>query len=225
MPKRFVRKRNFRRRGRKAAWYNKKYSAVSLGKLALRKIWKLKGLVNSEMHKHDVVFTGDNMTITGSLTHITGVAIGDSYSTRTGNSMYVRAVNIQGTITWNSAGGGVQMCRMMIIQDTQQVGDTAPGVFDVLDNITSVNPYSAHLNPTTVGRFRILRDYKVALDGVSSAVSKVNINLPMRHHVRFNGVNGTDIQRGGLYILLCSNKPTSNYPIFYADCRVSFHDN
>lgn len=215
----FVKRRFVKRRrlGRRKAPYG---GFIKSAAWAARQIWKLKGLVNSEMYKLDTAWATSAIT-QGSTSHRTGVAQGDGDGERTGNSIFVRAYNFKGIITRNSSGASIQTVRISLIIDTQQVGDTNPSYTDIYE---SVSPF-AHLNSNTVGRYKVLWTQTYVLDSVQRPFALVNINLPMRHHVRFNGTSASDIQRGGIYMCFATDEPGVNQPSIAGEHRLSYHDN
>jgi len=226
-------KRKYVKRGRRR-FYRKKASggfggmsvasAWKTAKWAAQQAWKLKGLVNSEMLKFDTNEAGSTVTSAGTyVSHLTAIAIGDTDNTRTGNSIYVRAVNLHGRVVYNATAGVTPtFLRLMIVIDSQQVGDTLPSIGHVID--TTVGGYQAHMLSTTVGRFKVLYSRIITNDSVQNTVKPFEINLPMRHHVRYNGSAGTDIQRGGIYVLAISSEAV-NGPKLIWNARVSYHDN
>lgn len=226
--KRVSKKRYRRRRSRynsNSSWggWFRKNTAKGLAASAMIGVEYLKGLVNSEMHKCEVGFNGTTIPITGSVTHLSPVAVGDTYADRTGNSIYARALNIRYTASWNQTTAGLQQIRLMVVQDTQQVGDTTPSISDILDS-SAVNYTLAHMAPNSVGRFKVLKSIRFDLTSVYQSQTS-EINIPMRHHIRYNGTAATDIQKGGLYLVVASNVVSSNFPFLYAQSRLSFHDN
>lgn len=223
MPRKYANRRKVQRRRRRTrpGFFNQKYSVNQIARAAWKGVWKLKGLVNSEMHKLDMsaINVVDN---SGLLDPMCKVGVGDTYADRTGNSVFARSLNIKGVASWNpSVTTGTQMLRLACVQDNQQIGDTNPSYTDVYEAASSV----AHLNPATVGRFKILYDKTIPLSAQVPLVP-YEINLPMRHHVRFNGTGNTDIQKGALYFSQIagiqggSTGPTNSYR-----ARLSFHDN
>ena len=46
----------------------------------------------------------------------------------------------------------------------------------------------------------------------------------IRHHVRYNGPNAQDLQKGGIYLALVSSQST-NVPAINYQIRVGYHDN
>lgn len=194
---------------------------ISKAAWAARQVWKLKGLVNSEKYKLDLVQSNQNVTDTPSAIHITAVAQGDGDSQRTGNSIYCRSVNGKFFLYRSTSGDQVQTVRLSLVMDSQQVGDTTPGYTDVYEAATPVS----HLNSNTVGRFKVLWSNTYCLDVVKGLSIPIEMNVPMRHHARFNGAASTDIQRGGLYLMMVSTQGTSNYPILNGEIRLSYHDN
>lgn len=199
-------------------------SAWKTAKWAANAAWKLKGLVNSEMLKLDTNEAGSTITTSGTyVQHLTAIAQGDSDVTRTGNSVFVRAVNIKGRSVYNATLGAVpSFIRIMLVIDTQQVGDTSPTINGVID--TTNGGYQAHMLNTTVGRYKVLYSKIFTNDSVQNTVKSFDINIPLRHHVRFNGTASTDIQKGGIYIMAISSEVT-NGPKLIFNARVSYHDN
>ena len=210
-------KRRFNR-AKKAGW---SYSnAFAMAKSALSQIWKIKGLINSEMFKLDS--TSNIITIDGNTPAsyaITNVAQGDGEGQRTGNSIFCRAYNLKGYLV-KAATPTNTMVRIAVIMDIQQVGDTAPTWSNIYES-TSVN---AHLNSDTVGRYKILFNRLYRMD-TSKINTPVFINIAMRHHVRYNGTASTDIQKGGLWLLVSSDQTSTSSPTFVYDSRLSYHDN
>lgn len=104
------------------------------------------GLVNSEVFKHDINYSTpiDN---TGVLIPLTGLAEGNGDDDRTGNSIFVRSVNLDGSLAIN--GTNNTLVKIALIKDTQQQSDSTPSYTDVYES-ASIN---THLNSNTVGRF------------------------------------------------------------------------
>lgn len=222
-PRRSYGRKQMRRRpgASKKPWYQKSYSALSLAKQALAGLWKLKGLVNSELYKLDNQDTGTIITDAGTYSvHLTNIAIGDGDSDRTGNSVYVRSLDLRGQFIYNTTGTDPQFVRLALVLDTQQIADTPPTYTQIYNGAD----YNAHLNPDTVGRFKILYSKVFALDNVNSLERMINIRKIMRHHVRYNGSTINDIQKGGLFLVACSSEPTNGPKIIW-NCRTSYHDN
>lgn len=216
--KRRYRKRGYRRR--RVAWYNRKYSVAQLATKAIKGVSYLKGLVNSEKFKHDTTGSG-TYSNNGSVLHLTNIAQGDGDGQRTGNSIFVRNVSFRGTLVRASQDERV---RVMLFIDKQQIGDTIPAPTDVLTTTGTTNAVYSFLNPNTVGRFSILRSRLYSLTADRPTIA-LNWNVNLRHHVRYNGTTGSDIQRGGIYMLIISTASSGNGITLERVCRVSYHDN
>lgn len=208
------RRRGFKRR--RTGWGGYLRTGMSLA----RQVWKLKGLVNSEMFKYDVAFTPTSVT-TAPITNLCAVAQGDGDAARTGNSIFCRSWNFSGSLIHNSSGATTQFVRISVIMDSQQISDTLPTYSNIYE---SSSPY-AHLNSDTVGRYKVLFSQMYMVNNSDKAAVPVRINLPMRHHVRYNGAASGDIQRGGLYLCIATDEPTANYPTWQGEYRLSYHDN
>lgn len=210
------RKRYYRKRGYGANRYCKP-KAMDYARAAYSGVKYLKGLVNSEVFKHNVTIAAGTSS-TGSVTHLSGIAIGDGDSTRTGNSIFTKYLSFRANVAVNPSATAT-ILRMVIFQDKQQVGDGTPAVSDVLETSSVVSS----LNQNSVGRFKIIRDINIALN--DTVINKyIKRYIKIKTHIRYNGTAGSDIQRGGLYCLLISNEAT-NAPGIDMDMVLGYHDN
>lgn len=219
--RRTFKRRTFKRR-RSTPWYNRKYSVAQMASKAIKGVNYIRGLVNSEMLKQDFSTSSALDIATGVVTHLTAFAIGDDDFNRTGNSIYVRHIYSRGEIVMDSAATSTTV-RLMLVQDTQQVGDTSPVVNDIIGGTDNSFKVYRPLNADTVGRFSILYSRNFILNSQRPSVL-FNIRKTMRLHVRYNGTATTDIQRNGLYLVAFSNEAT-NTPDISSITRVSYHDN
>lgn len=217
----YARKRKTYKR-RSTPWYNRKYSVAQMASKAIRGVNYIRGLVNSEMFKSDFSTNATSLDITGSVTNLTGIAIGDDDFNRTGNSIYVRHIYTRGQIEIDSSATATTV-RVMLVCDTQQIGDGTPAVSDVIGGAANEFLVYRPLNADTVGRFNILYSRSFNLNTQRPSLL-FTIRKSMRLHVRYNGTAGTDIQRNGLYLMCFSDEPT-NTPELKAVTRVSYHDN
>ena len=188
--RRRARGRTFRRRrGRSLPWYARKYNAMQLASAAWRGVRYVKGLVNSEMF-HNTIDNTNNPTPLGTIVPLTNIAIGDSAVTRTGNSLFVRSIVMNMNCSQNASALDNTFIRMVLFIDTQQVSDTAP----VSGDIFATTGPNALINLDSAGRYKFLKTWEFALSTQNPAkVIKYYKNL--RHHVRYNGPNSTDVQK------------------------------
>lgn len=199
-------------------------SAMATATAAYYGVQRLRGLVNSEMNKADygaAPTVSDNPAQT--LIHLSAVAIGDSASQRTGNSIYARALN--GTLTFERSAASTTVAtyvRMMLVQDTQQIADSGGASLTAVSDVLQ-SDWESHLNQATVGRFKVLKSKIIMLNSQYPSAT-LKFNKAMRHHIRYNGTLSSDIQRGGLYLVLLSNEAT-NVPTVRYNIRLSYHDN
>lgn len=208
-------RRNLRRgyRGLRFAYRHRSTAAK-----ALALAYSLRGKVNSEMYKLDNGGSSaiDNVT-SNSLIHLSAIAQGDGDTARTGNSIFARSLN--GNINFEkNTSATYTYVRCMILMDTQQIGDTTPTVANVLQS-----DWASHLNTATVGRFKVLYSKIIVLNSNRPSI-QVKFNKAMRHHIRYNSTASSDIQKGGIYMLLTSSEST-NTPTIRYNLRLCYHDN
>lgn len=217
----YGRKRRYPRKNNTYMGKVKRYTgyAYKAYKMAM---W-LKRLVNVEIKKLDGdIYSGASVTNTGSVTQLTAVAQGDTDLTRNGNSIKPLSLLMKGEIQMSTSASN-SVVRVMVFKDTQQVADTSPSVGDVLDG-SFTNLYLAPLNNETVGRFKVIYDklFRLNIQGKSSAI--INVYKKLYGHVRFNGSASTDIQKGGIYLLVVGDEPT-NIPSITLQTRICYSDN
>lgn len=217
--RRYKRRYNRRRYNRRPR-YTTMGAAGFLAKKAIRGVRYLKGLVNAEKYHLDTVVSGAIST-TPSVTHLTAIATGDGDGARTGNSILMRGLSF--SMTWNmNASATNTWIRMVLVQDTQQIGDTTPAFTDIFDSGSS-NIINL-LNKNTLGRFKILRDKVISFSSNSKTDYSKKGFIRFYNHVRYNGTASSDIQKMGLYLLFVSNEAT-NTPTVSSVWRVFYYDN
>lgn len=203
-------------------WYERKYTPYQLARNAYNGVQYIRRLINVERKKVDFSTTGWTFTPSGSVTSLCAIAQGDGDNNRTGNSVRLQYLLWRGSIA-RDAAASTSLCRIMIIKDLQQIADTSPGVTDILDQDVAL-PTDAPLNSNTVGRFKVLADKRIRLDDATGTEKMFKFYLPLNHHVRYNGANTTDVQKGNVYALIVSLDPTYP-PTIQGFCRIAYTDN
>ena len=194
---------------------------VSIGQMA-QSAWQgvryLKGLVNSELHVLDVSGFVAPATA-GDTIALSALAQGDQISERTGNSVLAKRLYIRIKIDKHATPTSSTL-RYAVVRDSQQVGDTNPSYEQVFSPGGGV---LSALNSANLGRFTLLSEGLVVVD-TDNPTKVLVLNVPMSSHIRFNGSAYTDIQKNGLYLVVCSTEAT-NTPTFTYRSRLMFHDN
>lgn len=194
---------------------------MQLASAAWRGVRYIKGLVNSEMF-HNTLTGAASPLNTGMIIPLSDIAVGDTSVTRTGNSIFARSLTFNINASQNPSSVRNTFVRMILFQDNQQIGDTAPTQSDILE---SSSPLSL-LKTGTAGRFKIMKTWEFTLSTQNPAkVIKYYKNF--RHHIRYNGVEATDIQKGGLYLLVNTSETiiSDQPPRIDYNIRLGYHDN
>lgn len=205
------------------SWYFRKgksvYKMLKYQGLAIK---ALQEVVNVEVKQLTTEGT-INPSTSGTIVHLSALTQNDTQSGREGNSVKTKFLGLRATSKNNaSATSGIQT-RVILFRDKQQVSDTSPSVSDVLSSDGDIT--NAFLNPATVGRFQILWDKTIytSADGAREQ-HHFKLNLTPKQHIRFNGTASSDIQKGGLYMLVASDQPT-NTPTFVYTVNLKYFDN
>lgn len=197
---------------------NNAMKTAALAKSAYYGVRYIKGLVNSEM-LHNQGNSSGAVSSTGTMVHLTAIAQGDTSSGRTGNSILARELMIRIALSQNATATQT-FYRFMLVQDTQQIGDTTPGVTDVLESASYLSP----LATATAGRFKVLWSKICTTNNSTTTTMVYNKFFKIYSHVRYNGTAGADIQKGGYYLLLLSDQAVNTPTIFY-QFKLGYHDN
>jgi len=220
MPPRKIPRR--RRRRPKSSWARKGASwgssiGGSIGQLA----GTVKNIVESLNVEKKMYDKSINTTVnnSGSIYSLAEIAQGLGQSDREGNKLKITSVSTRGTISISSAAT-YTTARIIIFVDTQQVADTAPSVTSVLESASPL----AFYNKLTLGRFQILEDNMYSMHTYDNPSPKFQSHLKPMHHIYYNGANSTDIQKGGVYVLVISDQAT-NQPVFAMNHRTRYVDN
>lgn len=182
----------------------------------------------------DVSLNQTNITVNGAITHITGIAQGDTLTSRTGNSINVTNVTCKGTWVRNSdtsSGAGFNY-RILVVVDTQQVADTNPAPSDVISDAGfTANPIMCLPNTANLERFRILYTsplYEgsrgaVTNTAVFNQTSILEFSKALNLKVAFNGITGADIQKNGIFVVFLTDS-TNNVVDFSGIARIAYND-
>lgn len=216
MAKRIYRKKKY---GKKKMYKKPlRYKVADMAYTAYKGVRYLKGLVNAELHSNDFTATASTIPNTGTIVPFTSIAQGDNYNNRQGNS--ILAKYLFGRMEFvKHALSNYTFIRMIFFRDTQQLGDTDPGVSDVLSTANTLSP----LNQFQKGRFSIMKDKTIRLDA-NKTTSNMKIKIKLPFHIKYNGTSGADIQKNGIYLLIIGSEPT-NVPLYSYNLRLSFYDN
>jgi len=172
----------------------------------------------------DVPLTSTNVTTAGTAIHLTPIAQGDTDSTRTGASILLKNLTLRWRVDIGSMGAANFASRFAIIQNLQQVPDTAPAVSAVF---TGSNPVSALPNVGFLENYKILymspylSHLRMQTFGTQSNYIEWSWNGNIK--VDYNGTASTDIQKNGIYFVFVTND-TSDTQDFDGIVRIGYTD-
>lgn len=196
--------------------------ALAMARAAAKGVYYLRGLVNSEVFKRDTPIPNSLINdTTGYVLNCQPVPIGDGTGMRTGNSILVRRLLLRIRLS-KAAAPTTTYLRFYVVRDTQQVADTVPAIADLLETPGDVD---SPLSAAFAGRFKIMSSKTILLTNDKPAYHMEKV-FNMRHHIRYNGASGTDVQKGGIYLMVFADQSAAaNYPSIDGHCRLSYHDN
>lgn len=190
------------------------------GRQALRDVNTLRRFINTEMHFTDVT-ASVTPTTTPALVLLNGISIGDTASTRTGQSIKMDRADFRFTLAVNTTSV-VNFVRVIVVLDKQS-NATAMTSADLLVASTVVSPYSFG----SQNRFVPLFDETFALHSSGPGAFTKVVGLNTNQHVTYNTGNaGTiaDIVTNSVYLIHFSDQFTNPPSMLYYN-RLWFVDN
>lgn len=188
-------------------------------------------IVNAERKYHDYT-TGINPDTTAQLVQLTDIDQGDSKELRNGDSIAIKSLQIDYEIKFD-ADVPLEAVRVIIFREN----DNGEGAIPTSSQLLESDAVKAFRNKDFPKKFKVLYDKYHSCDTSKLLVHrnyfkkfkmmKDRKGNPTRSaHITWSGVNGTDIGRGHLYLLVVGNQPTANTTSeFYLNSRVRFYDN
>jgi len=192
----------------------------------VRKVNYLTKLTRPEVKKVDIGFGPSTLSGSSGNVHlITSIGRGDNPDQRQGDKVNCKYHSIKGQIWLNPSISGStytkQACRIVVVQDLQQIGDSSPTCLDIFKEISTFSP----LNSAHVGRFKILASRNVHYNS-TMPTHNFKIFIKKFTQVRFNGSTGGDTQKNHIYICFLP-KYTDVFPYestYEAICRTGYTD-
>jgi len=187
-----------------------------------------------EIKYQDTLLASTNITAAGDTILVSGIAQGDTLSTRTGNTINVVSLAIRGAFNYAADAPSSGFCRLLVVVDRQQDADTDPAPGDIIDDaVFDANPVVNLPNLDTLGRFTILHSSplmclrRMALDTdnaiAATASPSFEYNWSGNIKVSFNGTAGTDIQKNGIYFIILTDA-AGNTLDFSGVSRIGYTD-
>ncbi len=195
-----------------------KKSALAIAKRSLRKVNKLAKVVYNEQKMHDILSTSITPIIAGTVTHLSGIAQGNTVTTRDGLSIHAFFHEFRMTI-FKHATPPVTNIRIAIIVDTRQEESVFPSFLDVFLQATPIAQWS-RVNPK---RFKVLfnklftlRTNRIAL--IYKQTKKLNLDI------KWVGATIGSITKNGIYLLTETDAAAAQEPTMRFTYRLRYND-
>jgi len=154
---------------------------------------------------------------TGRLHHLTNIAAGTGQFQRVGRRITPTALSFRFVFERQTNTDRPLSTTIMVVRDTQQVGDTSPTTTDILSYVGAIGTGLGILNKNNVPRFTVLYRRTFLLADVQSGVNGQLIDEYIKLapiNVGYNGDGTADIERNGLYMLMASDGDPATNDIF-----------
>lgn len=192
-----------------------------IGKKIYRDVRWLKSVINVEKKYIDTTLTNQASAVTGTLTLINGVGLGDTGQTRDGQSIKIVSIEIRGQVEINSSANASDF-KWAVLFDSQANGSTP-----LVSNIWSSGSPTALRLIGTGTRFQVIHSKNMALSKNGNEMLCFKWFKKLSVHTKYNTGNAgdiTDIVTNALYFFNSSNE-TTNFPTINVSIRVRFIDN
>lgn len=169
------------------------------------------------------VTTTSSATIssTGTVSALTQIAEGDDESQRSGRQIMLKSVQIRGFVSnADTTQGNASLVRIMILRDNS-FGSTAPLVADVLQSSSTIGLRAQEVEKRAA--VTVLYDKLSHVDVNSRNQFTFEKFKKLNSKCIFDGTASTTSNKGGLYLLLLSNRAVSG-PTVATQVRVRYAD-
>lgn len=219
--------------------YNVYYPAIKqLGK----DVMYLKGLVNAEPKYHEVT-NSNNFSYNGFVVALCNVPQGDGNTSRDGNRILPRYLNVRFHINRNMTGTTYPHTTVRYVifrwwgESSNAVG-VAPAAADILETVGSQFTPMSPLNNEITGsrgdrnrRIEVHRTGMITLDSVSKSSHDEEFNIKLngknkiKEHIEYFDSTTNPPTSGGFFILFINDNATNVDAAFYLYSRLVFYDN
>lgn len=205
---------------------SRRYKNYYRGGMQLYKdVMLLKSLVNVEKKYFDTSSSGTSLptNTTGTLVLLNAIDQGVGISQRTGNSIKIVSLMLEGFIQLNSLATN-DAVQVSLILD-RQPNATVANWNDIYE-IGSSSASLAQRNKLTVDRFTVLKSYDLTLATQGETIKKFKCFLKLGMHEKFNGTGATiaSIYTNAIYLCFQGNL-SSNFSNITYFTRIRFVDN
>lgn len=207
-------------------------SAISIAKDAYSIASTVASLINPEKKYYTIVPTTITVSSTPTLVSLASIATGIDSSSRIGDSIALKSMQMRNTINWKTAGGNQQIIRRIIFFDRNNSAGVAPSAAQVLESVSVLGLRNMDYSK----RFKILSDQRWSYDTTEQQLitdwfykvhSKRNAKgVPQQLHCTFTGTLSSDYANNQPWVMYLSNIGLANNPptIDYTS-RVRYIDN
>ena len=205
---------------------SRRYKNYYRGGMQLYKdVMLLKSLVNVEKKFIDVSnsSTAFPTNTTGTLVLLNGIDAGGTQVQRTGNSIKITSLMLEGFITLNASATN-DMCKVSLILDKQPNGAVAS--WSDIFEVGSGSSATAQRNKLTVDRFVVLKQFDMTLATAGDTNKKFKCYEKLSLHEKFSGNGNTiaSVYTNAIYLCFQGNLSANFSNISYFS-RIRFVDN
>lgn len=178
----------------------------------------------------DTAISVSSIPTAGSVILINGIGENDTSDARTGRLVNVTDIMIRGFLNGDTDSTQQGFVRFALVQDKQQVADTAPTAQAIFKNGDEVLAFPNNAN---ISRFNVLWMSKVYdlkmtnidTDDLQPRSQSVVVSGGWKGNIKtqFNGVSGTDIEKNGLYFVILKSFGATTTD-FVGESRVAYTD-
>jgi len=154
---------------------------------------------------------------TGRIHNFTAISGGTAVTERLGRRIRLHGLNLRFRVERLSNTDFPISFTMMVVLDTQQVGDTAPSASDIVSYTGDPDCGLGILNKQNTPRFRVLWRTTFLLADIQSGMNAQLIDKYLKLppvNVGYNGSGSGDIERNGLYLVMTSGGDPAADEIF-----------
>lgn len=223
MPRRYTKKRTYKRKAAKPM----RYKVADAAYTALKMAKQIKDAVNIEYKEYPATILNTNLDTAGVVYPLATITQGYNNAQRIGDSVKLQRLTCRGVII-QGTGSATTQVRMVLFRGKAEDFKTYSLSTDLFETTSSANYiYSSKLEQEKYNT-KFLLDRRFVLDTAKQNIIPFKFNMPLNWHIEYGASGSTQVKNAGFYLAIMSDRvigsPAINYPSITFNYTISYTD-
>jgi len=203
-------------------YYKKSKKSKNVSKPMQKAIQKVvnRSLSKEQEEKYQVFYLATNVDYSGAIVDVTAISQGDTDTTRDGDEIMPKSLNIRGTFVNADSTNAYRLIVFRYKNDTSLTGN--PAMTNILNLTASVTaPFQSYYHDARK-TYNILHDSMYVTD-TNNSIRKFNLHIPLARK-SVNYINGATTGINKIYVGVISDSAASTHPAVSLVAEIRYTD-